>query len=67
MRKSLLDEGFIDLYGLLCDPEYRCPQFTPNGQLLSVDGGHLTRDGALLLGNLMFSRTPLARFADHSR
>lgn len=63
MRQLLQENGFVDLYALFCDREYRCPQFTPDGNLLSVDGGHLTRDGARFLGELVFSRTSLAQFA----
>lgn len=45
---------FVDVSGLLCGPQGTCPLFLPNGRLISYDGGHLTKDGAALLGKLLY-------------
>jgi len=46
--------GFVDVSGLLCGPEGSCPIFLSTGRLISYDGGHLTKDGAGLLGKLLY-------------
>lgn len=45
---------FVDVSGLLCGPQGACPLFLPSGRLISYDGGHLTQEGAGLLGNLLY-------------
>lgn len=45
---------FVDVSGLLCGPEGSCPLFLSNGRLISYDGGHLTKDGAVLLGKVLY-------------
>jgi len=50
--RSLLPSGvFIDVQKMLCDSEgLNCPLFDENGDLISYDGGHLTRTGAIYFG-----------------
>lgn len=50
MQSNLRDARFIDISAQLCGSDMTCPLFTKDGKLLSFDGGHLTRDGAKLLG-----------------
>lgn len=51
LKAALRPELFIDVHGLLCGPEpARCKLFTPEGALITYDGGHLTRRGAEFLG-----------------
>lgn len=46
-------ENYLDLHHLLCGRADDCPIATPQGQLISYDGGHLTREGALYLADLL--------------
>ena len=62
LREALPEGAFIDLEGLACDAG-GCPQFTPEGALISPDGSHLTPEGAAWLGGLVFGRSALSRFA----
>lgn len=41
---------FIDIIRAFCDPKGGCPQVTQTGHLISQDGTHLTRSGAVALG-----------------
>ena len=47
-------EQFVDAQSTLCADEL-CPLFTPEGSIISYDGGHLTKAGARYLGNLIFA------------
>lgn len=44
--KQDMPEGFLDLHRLVCGPTAACPVATPEGFLISYDGGHLTQEGA---------------------
>lgn len=44
---------YIDVIGAICDIEGRCPQVDGEGRLISQDGRHLTRAGAILLGEAL--------------
>lgn len=66
---------FVDVSGLLCGAQGECPLFMHAGRLISYDGGHLTKEGATLLGNLLYKeliakqllRTPDNSAKTHSR
>jgi len=62
LRKTLPMDVLVDLHEILCGDDMICPQFTPEGKLLSYDGSHLTRDGAKYLGELMFQDSKLNRY-----
>lgn len=51
LRHNVRGVPFIDLLDLLCAKSTECPIFTPDGRLISYDGGHLTQDGATYLGS----------------
>jgi len=53
MKNSAYASRFVDLMDLLCGAAYRCPVTDAKGKLLSFDGGHLTREGAIYLGSLL--------------
>jgi hypothetical protein len=36
-----------------------CPLFTPSGKLISYDALHLTKYGAIYIGNIIFRNKPL--------
>jgi hypothetical protein len=61
MQKTLKDGMFIDLQKLTCDKDGRCPVFTKELKLISFDGGHLTKDGALHIGQLIFKNSELGK------
>jgi hypothetical protein len=47
--------NYLDIHRLFCGDSDSCPVATPQGQLISYDGGHLTRDGAIHLSRLLSS------------
>lgn len=53
--------GFIDLSALICGTEAQCPLFDDAGRLLSHDGGHLTPEGAALVGQRLYDEVPAFR------
>ncbi len=61
MRRTLPSDVFVDSQKLLCgDDENSCPVFTPDLQLVSFDGNHLTPWGAAWAGKLLFQDKRLA-------
>lgn len=61
LMKSTLDKNtFIDLHDIFCGKGGGCPIFTHNLQLISFDGGHLTKAGAVFLGEQLFIKSALA-------
>ncbi len=55
---------YVDIYQIVC-ANGRCPVFTPQNQLISYDGFHLTPSGAAFLGNLLFAEYPLSKYIAH--
>jgi len=53
---------FIDIHNIACDHGRGCPNFTPEGALISLDGAHLTKDGARYLGGLLFAEPGLSPY-----
>ena len=53
---------FIDIHNIACDHGRGCPNFTPEGALISLDGAHLTKDGARYLGGLLFAEPELSPY-----
>lgn len=58
LQADLGDAVFIDTVQLLCGPSSFCPLVTPDGQMITYDGGHLTQAGAKFLGESL-GRHPL--------
>lgn len=52
--------NYVDIHRITCGEGTTCPLFTPDLELISFDGGHLTPAGAHYVGNLLFSNPPLA-------
>lgn len=50
--------AYVDLHAALCGAKDAdtCPIFTPEGELISFDGGHLTKAGAEYLGKVLFGK-----------
>ena len=62
LEKTIDRNMFVNMQKRLC-PGYNqtCALFTQSGQLISHDGAHLTKYGALHIGNLIFHSEPLNR------
>ena len=60
LRAKLSAIDYVGIQETVCDSFDRCPVFTPEGQLISFDYGHLTAAGARYLGGLIFKHRGLA-------
>ena len=61
MTKTLSDTMFINQHKLVCGSGNNCPVFTETTELISYDGGHLTKAGARYVGKLLFDGSPLGK------
>ena len=62
MKQGLPADIFVDQYALICgEGQMTCPVFTPNGELISFDGGHLTKQGASFVGERIFFSAALSQ------
>ena len=59
MREILPDSVLVDFAATACDGG-PCPVFAEDGALISLDGWHLTRDGAAAIGRRLFAHDALA-------
>jgi hypothetical protein len=60
LEKTLNNTIFINVQKMICTGlNQTCPVFTPNGKLISYDGIHLTKYGALYIGDIIFNNKPL--------
>lgn len=64
LESSLDQDQFVNLVDIVCNDG--CPLFTPEGELLSYDGVHLTPEGASYIGTLLFNEPPLSQFVKQS-
>jgi hypothetical protein len=53
MKVKLKNRKFVDLFGLFCGSDYQCKIMDEDNQLLTFDGGHLTRAGAIHYGKIL--------------
>ncbi|MDR0735305.1 MAG: hypothetical protein LBF51_00490 [Zoogloeaceae bacterium] len=70
MKQNLGAAGveFIDLHALACgEASETCPVFTPEGKLITHDGGHLTQAGAAYLGRLLKEAAEVAGDGDFGK
>ncbi len=56
--RATLGDRLIDIQAAICDESLRCPLFTPEGALISYDGGHLTRAGAAWVAGRLADHLP---------
>ena len=62
LKKALDKSIYVDVQGMICTGvNQSCPIFTANGKLITFDGTHLTKHGALYVGRLIFNNEPLNR------
>ncbi len=60
LEKTLNSTIFINVQKMICTGlNQTCPVFTPNGKLISYDGFHLTKYGAIYIGDILFNNKPL--------
>jgi hypothetical protein len=60
LKQTINQSIFVDVQKLICNGYNRtCPLFTPDGKLISYDGSHLTKYGALHIGYIIFNNKPL--------
>lgn len=52
---------FIDQDELFCGENNRCPLFTDQSKPISIDGQHLTQEGAMYLGKVLFAHPDLTK------
>ena len=62
MKRSLPQAEFLDVSELLCGSANTCPLFTGDGKLISFDGGHLTKDGAVYFGKRLAAALSMRGF-----
>lgn len=65
MKASLDKRIFIDVHTLVCGTGSSCPVFTDREKLITVDGGHLSQDGAQYLGKLLFEKSALSQLKEN--
>jgi hypothetical protein len=64
MRLNLPPNVFIDLHSVICgDMAITSPVFSPEGNILSYDGGHLTEAGAKFIGRRLMSHPLLSPYS----
>lgn len=61
MASSLSTDIFVNLHKIVCGDTESCPVFTGTLKPISVDGGHLTKDGARFVGKKLFNSKLLAQ------
>lgn len=60
MKATVNKSIYIDTQQLLCGSSSTCRVFTSDLKLISFDGGHLTKEGAKYVGNILFRDSQLA-------
>ena len=62
LEKTIDKSIFVNMQKLICKGlNGTCPIFTPEGKLMSYDGAHLTKFGALHVGKILFQTDPLKK------
>lgn len=60
LAKNLKSHVFIDQDEIFCGKLNQCPLFTDGLHPVSIDGSHLTPEGAVFLGNILFNHPKLS-------
>lgn len=66
LKEELPESVYVDQFKAICGDDYSCPIFTPDGDLISLDGGHLTKEGAAFIGRSLFEKTVLGNL-EHTK
>jgi hypothetical protein len=60
LEKTIDKSIFVNIQKIICTGfNQTCPIFTPDGKLITYDGKHLTKYGAIFVGNSLFQNEPL--------
>ena len=59
LKHRLNQSVFVDIQNLICGDDLNCPKFTPEGNFISYDGAHFTKEGAYYVGKVIFGNQPL--------
>jgi hypothetical protein len=59
MSETLSENIFVNQHKLVCESAKDCPVFTDDVELISFDGGHLTKAGAKYVGKILFEKSQL--------
>lgn len=63
LEKTIGTAIFVNVQKMICTGHNQtCPLFTREGKLISYDGAHLTKYGAIFVGNIIFKNRPLNKF-----
>jgi len=54
LKESLAENTFVDQHEMVCGKQETCQLFTHDMELISFDGGHLTKEGARYTGKILF-------------
>lgn len=54
LKESLAENTFVDQHEMVCGKQETCQLFTHDMELISFDGGHLTKEGARYTGRILF-------------
>ncbi|MCF6189630.1 MAG: hypothetical protein L3J51_04055 [Cocleimonas sp.] len=54
LKDSLGENTFVDQHEMVCGKQKTCQIFTDKMELISFDGGHLTKEGARYTGRILF-------------
>ncbi|KRC81726.1 hypothetical protein ASE13_04950 [Sphingomonas sp. Root241] len=61
LMQRLPADWFVDFQTIVCGDPRTCPLFTEDGSLISFDGHHLTREGAIYSGRRLFGASERLR------
>ncbi|UJR13675.1 hypothetical protein I4U23_000687 [Adineta vaga] len=62
LQKIIDPSIYVNILPMICNGyNQTCPLFTQQGKLISHDGAHLTKYGAIYVGNLIFQNKPFKR------
>ena len=60
LQKGFNDSILVNIPRMICSSNHTCPIFTPTEKLVSFDGEHLTKDGVIYLGEIIFQNRLLS-------
>ena len=64
--KSLLrSKSYISSFEIYCNQKFNCKIFTNNNEIISYDGGHLTKQGDKFLGQKLFENDNLRMYKNY--
>jgi len=61
MNETLDESIFINVHKIACGINSSCPVFTNRLKMITFDGGHLSKDGARYLGEILFQKSQLSQ------